>query len=745
MKKNTGNPSSISVFFKFILKISGAAICFAVAFFLFQWGFGQMREARQIDRFPMTPVEALADGPYAIQGRVLADNHLIKAPYSGSEVVYVRYRLEEEYKDSDDKTRIRVLESGERGTDFFLGDETGQVKIDWNNRPGSMVFSLSMSMNRKDGKLTYKEWAIREGQTLSLLGEYAGDKNSFHFSMKQSGIPPILTDSSLQAEGGQNLLLASILTSLASGLVALAIALLLSALHVHRFWVFVFFMSLGVVSILTSMGMNQLKRDWSEAAALYQMRYRVVEKAPDPASRTDLYAMRLLMEKNSMQWPDRGLFLAMADTMFPMPVGLLPEEKKRAETLVEATDSSYLHSFWLVSGLTFLGIVLGGIFFFTSFKAIRRKRLIEHIPTAKTKGLSYGLAELKGLIRTDEELPCIQSHLKKMDCVAWSYSIEEKRKDSDNKSRWETIASGSDCTDFWLEDEEGRVKIQLKDAELEFPENTTWHEGNRRYRESWMPAETSVYCIGFAGLDEKCSDSLALQKGDSSNFFFITHRKEEALLLSMSSRSFLLSSFGLGSVLFACTILWAGLGWLTPGALFKISLSVPLTLLVYTIILHYNDLVFLKNRVRKTWSDIDTILQKRFDLWPQLQSIVQASLQHERELLTAVSSLRTRTAPEEGDPDSADRIIREEQVVTRQFLARVEAYPELKTQALVQQFSEEIRKTENYLALLRQGYSDSVEIYNIRIQSFPDLFLAKASGFKPEKPFQAISGQPEKI
>ncbi|TWI75293.1 hypothetical protein LZ24_00744 [Desulfobotulus alkaliphilus] len=745
MKKNTGTPSLLSVFFKSMAKIFVAVICFAAAFFLFHWGFGEMREARQIDRFPITPAEALIKGPYAIQGIVFAENTLVKAPYSGSEVVYVRYRLEEEYKDSDDKTRVRVLDSGERGTDFSLGDETGKVKTDWRNRPVDMTFSLAMSTRRKEGNLTYMEWTIREGQVLTLLGEYAGDKGRFHFSMESSGIPPILTDSSLQAEGGQNLLLASILTSLASGLVALAIALLLSALHVHRFWVFVFFMSLGVVSILTGMGMGQLKTDWSEAASLYQTRYKNVEQMPSPPARTDLYAMRLLMEKNSMQWPDRGLFLAMADTMFPMPEGLLPQEKKRAEALVEASASSYLHSFWLVSGLTLLGFVLGGIFFFTGFKSIRRKRLIEHIPTARTKGLSYGLAELKGLIRTDEELPCIQSHLKKRECVAWSYSIEEKRRDSKNKSRWETVASGSDRTDFWLEDDEGRVKIQSKDAELEFPEKNTWHEGNRRYSESWMPAETPVYCIGFAGLDETCSDRLALQKGDSSNFFFITHRKEEALLLSMSSRSFLISSLGLGSLLFACTVLWAGLGWLTPGALFKISLSVPLTLLVYTIILHYNDLVFLKNRVKKTWSDIDTILQKRFDLWPQLQSIVQAALQHERELLTAVSSLRTRPAPAEGDPDSADRIIREEQAVTRQFLARVEAYPELKTQALVQQFSEEIRKTEDYLALLRQGYSDSVEIYNTRIQSFPDLFLAKASGFKPEKPFQAISGQSEKI
>jgi hypothetical protein len=132
---------------------------------------------------------------------------------------------------------------------------------------------------------------------------------------------------------------------------------------------------------------------------------------------------------------------------------------------------------------------------------------------------------------------------------------------------------------------------------------------------------------------------------------------------------------------------------------------------------------------------MDTILQKRADLWPQLERIVQAYLSHEKTLLSAIASLRRPSSPPEGDVDAADRIIQNEQQVSRHFMARLENYPELKGQALVQNLADEMRKTENYLALLRQGYSDSVEIYNTRIQSFPDFILALIFRFKKKKPF----------
>lgn len=733
-----GAPSLGRTIFSSLIRLLAAVLCLMAAFFLFRWGFNEMREARQIDRFPLTPIEALSEGAYAIRGKALSETRIYQAPYSGTDVLYIRYRLEETYKDSDDTSRVRVLESGEKQGRFLLEDSSGRVSLS-TEHPGNMTVSIPMSYKRKKGDLTYMEWAIHEGDLLNLLGEYDADKKIFTFFTEKSGIPPLLTTTSLQSEGGLYLFSVSIHISLASVLVALAIGLFLTAVRVHRFWVYVLFMSLGMVGGLTAIGMVHLKEDWKTAAASYQQRYRSIQAAPSSARRTDLYAMRLLIEKNSLQWPDRPLFLALADKMFPLPEGLLPAEKERAAALVATMRSSYLDSSWMVSVFSLLGVFLGGLFFFRSFQSIKRKRLIEHIPTAKSQGLSYGLAELKGYIRVDHELPHIQSQLKGKDCVAYTYKIEEQKDSGDNKNKWVTVASGGKRTDFWLEDAEGRVKIIPENAEMEFPGKYVQTRGVRRYTEYWMPVNIPIYCIGFAGLDGLCSDQLTLQQGkNGGDFFFISHRKEEDLLISMSSRSFFLSSLGLGAVLFACTTLWSGLGWLTPGALFKLSLAVPLTLLTYTLILHYNDLIFLKNRVLKTWSDIDTILQKRADLWPQLQNIVQAALQHERELLTAIAALRSRPTLDEGDAENADRMLNEEKAVSQAFFARLETFPELKNQSLVQQFSEEIRKTENYLALLRQGYSDSVAIYNTRIQSFPDLILARLFGFTAKKPFTSL-------
>ncbi len=92
-----------------------AVACLTGAWHLMATGLNQLAQARQMERMPQTPVAALVKGPYAISGQVKTGRENLTTPYSASSAVYVRYRLQEEYRDADGERRTRTLEAGEQG------------------------------------------------------------------------------------------------------------------------------------------------------------------------------------------------------------------------------------------------------------------------------------------------------------------------------------------------------------------------------------------------------------------------------------------------------------------------------------------------------------------------------------------------------------------------------------------------------------------------------------------------------
>jgi len=104
--------------------------------------------------------------------------------------------------------------------------------------------------------------------------------------------------------------------------------------------------------------------------------------------------------------------------------------------------------------------------FFWGFKRLRRKRLIENIPTSTIRGLALGLVELIGKAKKEK---LIKSPFTGTDCVLYRYTVEryEKRGKS---SRWVTVADGDTfyCP-FWINDGTGQMLVFPKNAELMLP------------------------------------------------------------------------------------------------------------------------------------------------------------------------------------------------------------------------------------------------------------------------------------
>jgi len=160
---------------------------------------------------------------------------------------------------------------------------------------------------------------------------------------------------------------------------------------------------------------------------------------------------------------------------------------------------------------------------------------------------------------------------------------------------------------------------------------------------------------------------------------------------------------------------------------------------VYLVVI-YNGLVALRNRIENGFSQIDVQLQRRYDLIPNLVETAKGYMKHERETLEAVITARNAAQSAakhaEGNPidGAAIRDLAGAEAVLGsamgKFFALAEAYPDLKANENMMQLQEELASTENRIAFARQAYNDAVMNYNTKRESFPDLIIANKFNFK---------------
>ena len=151
----------------------------------------------------------------------------------------------------------------------------------------------------------------------------------------------------------------------------------------------------------------------------------------------------------------------------------------------------------------------------------------------------------------------------------------------------------------------------------------------------------------------------------------------------------------------------------------------------------YNGLVKLRNRFRNAFAQIDVQLKRRHDLIPNLVETAKAYLSHEKDTLeTVIKARNAAEAAREGlSPDNTagmEKLMAAEgglgSVMGRLF-ALSESYPDLKANENMKQLSEELTSTENKVAYARQGYNDSVMVYNTKREVFPSNIIAGMFNF----------------
>ena len=161
-----------------------------------------------------------------------------------------------------------------------------------------------------------------------------------------------------------------------------------------------------------------------------------------------------------------------------------------------------------------------------------------------------------------------------------------------------------------------------------------------------------------------------------------------------------------------------------------ILLLLLLVLLLWAVV-QYNSLVGLRNYVASSWSNIDTELQRRYELIPNLVATVKGYATHERETLERVIELRNRCAANRGPV--AGQAADEQALVStlKQLLVVVESYPQLKADQHFLALQTELINTENRIQAARRFYNGNIRDYRNKCESFPSNLVAQALGFKP--------------
>jgi LemA protein len=142
----------------------------------------------------------------------------------------------------------------------------------------------------------------------------------------------------------------------------------------------------------------------------------------------------------------------------------------------------------------------------------------------------------------------------------------------------------------------------------------------------------------------------------------------------------------------------------------------------------YNNLVSSEEGVNGQWSQVETQLQRRADLIPNLVETVKAYAAQEEAIFTALAEARAKLAGANGVEETQEANAELSDAIGR-LLVIVENYPELKSNVNFLALQDELSGTENRIATARRDYNLAVQNFNTRVRSFPTSLFAGLFGF----------------
>ena len=149
----------------------------------------------------------------------------------------------------------------------------------------------------------------------------------------------------------------------------------------------------------------------------------------------------------------------------------------------------------------------------------------------------------------------------------------------------------------------------------------------------------------------------------------------------------------------------------------------------------FNRLIRRRNMMREAWSGIDVQLRRRSDLIPNLVQVVKAYAAHERGVFEDIAAKRASTFAVGGTVQKAAAEQALQGSLGRLF-AVAEGYPQLKADQNFRALQDQLAEIEDQLQMARRYFNGTVRDFNIGVQSFPDVLVARALGWHEEHFFE---------
>ncbi len=151
---------------------------------------------------------------------------------------------------------------------------------------------------------------------------------------------------------------------------------------------------------------------------------------------------------------------------------------------------------------------------------------------------------------------------------------------------------------------------------------------------------------------------------------------------------------------------------------------------------NYNTMVTMDEEINGTWAQVENVLQRRYDLIPNLVATVKGYAAHESGVLTEVTEARSKVGGA-GTPAARMEAEGELSGALSRLMVVVENYPNLKANQNFIMLQDQLEGTENRIAVERGRYNDSVKFYNQYIRRFPQSAIAGMFSFEMREFFEA--------
>jgi hypothetical protein len=752
-KTQEGVLGHLRAFLKTLGVFLGALLLAALSLFLGNMSFVRLTEMRQLERIPASSIIALLPGEVNLSGQVQFFGRLLSSPQTSTPCVYYRHLVEREEKDSDGDTRWVTVSDEQKFVPFLLQDDTGMVPV----IPDTSVdFNVPESFQEEEGNMRYTEYRIDPGASLFAFGMAVANLEGMELRFDAQGhYKPIL---SLYGETSERVRMAGGSIAFCWGglvVMAFALALLVSIFRMHQLLSYFALLNTVVAVYLVVLGLNMMKQDLHAARERLlrhesSAREALLSQLPSwdgqwatlpeddaplfqnlrPELRTRVSLIRIQLaraveraRRQRNAFPERVLApLWGIPAIDPLPLPPFVRVQVDADRLrFEKAKVPPLLGWGLIGA----SLLVGALCYRAGFRRVRFKRCMENLPTSLSVGVAYGLSELKGVVEAAPESDALRAPLSQQPCVQYHYTIRE-RTGSGKKARWVTVLDENRSCLFLCRDAEGALPIQPQGAVLHTHHHSSRNEGSRVYHETRLEIGDPLYAIGEAVIDPRRGDRLLLAKPGNDFPFILSNFTERRIYLLLAFRGILLLNVSFAAILLSALLLFGLSGSYAATDYLSAALVAPFFMTLVTLSLHYNDLVFLRERVRRNRANIDVALKKRHDLLPMLEEVTHAMQGHERELQTELSQMRSLYA----DAGTGDEPAIAETL--GQMVLRAEAYPDLRSQPLFAELMRTMIVLENELAFTRKGHNDAVETYNTRIQILPDLIFAKLFHFRAE-------------